>query len=709
MRRRAIAAAVTGLVAASLSVLVIGQARAAAGCRVTYTVTSQWPSGFGAKVALTNLGDPVTSWRLTWSFSAGQAITQGWNGTFTQSGADVTVTNTSWNGALGTGAGVDLGFNGSWNNSANPAPATFTMNGTICTGGVSEPTPTTPGPTTPGPTTPGPTTPGPTTSAIPPQQPVGRVLTVATGSAFRPVRHIAAGGLYALAENNRPPDSTLLPLRLNSLVQPAPGVGQRPNGQPPGGDSLLIAPQADRVGAAQYIRMPDIYPNFPYQWVSWADWLSKVDTMVTARLNATNVSNVVGWEIWNEPDWTWNTSAAGSFNEGWVRTYRQIRARDTLTPIVGPGTAGWQPSYMQSFLTHAKANNALPDVVVWHELNHTSASIAANVAAYRRMEASLGISPRPISINEYAWTDEVDVPGRVANYIAKLERAGVADAERAFWFEYGTVNGLVTNNQPTAAWWLYKWYGDMAGNMVTTVPQTQTALDGFASYDGTRRQVHVLFGNESGTNTVRLTGLGALGTTVRVRLESAPNSGRFTAVNAPTTHSDTTATASGGALNVSVPNMDAGRAYHLIVEPTSGVPSYQQRYEAENAAVFRAGRLSATSASNGGYVGRIDNSGDFRTHSYVDFVVNVPTARNYTMTIGYANGTGATATQGLAYNGGAWSTVSYPATSGWGQFGSTVSTTVNLRAGYNVIRLAKGSPFFAGGTGFAELDYIQLV
>jgi hypothetical protein len=78
------------------------------------------------------------------------------------------------------------------------------------------------------------------------------------------------------------------------------------------------------------------------------------------------------------------------------------------------------------------------------------------------------------------------------------------------------------------------------------------------------------------------------------------------------------------------------------------------------------------------------------------------------MRIGYANGGGATATQGLAYNGGAWSTVSYPATSGWGRFGNTVSTTVNLKAGYNVIRLAKGAPFFAGGTGSVELDYIEL-
>ncbi|MFJ7214999.1 carbohydrate-binding protein [Amycolatopsis sp. NPDC098790] len=530
----------------------------------------------------------------------------------------------------------------------------------------------------------------------------GHTLVVDAASPFRPVTHAAAGGLYALAENNRPADSTLLPLKLNTLTQPPPGVGQKPNGQPPGGDALLVAPQADRVGAAQVIRMPDIYPDFPYKWVSWDDWLSKVDTMVAKRLSATSVSNVAAWEIWNEPDWTWNTAAAGDFTAGWARTVQRIRTRDTVTPVAGPGYAGWDATRMRAFLTAAKSTNTLPDLVVWHELNHSSGAIAADVAAYRSLEASLGISPRQIFINEYAWTDEVDVPGRVANYVSKLERAGVAGADRAFWYEYGTVNGLVVNNQPTGTWWLYKWYGDLAGSMVRTTPPAQTGLDGFASYDSTRKRVDVVFGDEAGTNSVRVTGISG---TVRVTLESTPSSGRFTAVPAPTVLSTSTYTVSNGQITVPVPNMSATSAYHLVVEPTSG--TYQQRFEAENASVFRAQRLSSGSASNGGYVGRIDNSGDPRSDSYVDFVVNVPSARAYTMTIGYANGTGATSTQGLAYNGGAWSTVSYPPTAGWGRFG-TVSTTVSLHAGYNTIRLAKGAPFFAGGTGYAELDYLQL-
>ncbi|MBX6386932.1 MAG: hypothetical protein IRZ07_28800 [Microbispora sp.] len=542
-----------------------------------------------------------------------------------------------------------------------------------------------------------------------PAQAAGATLTVNVAQPFRPVTHVAAGGLYGLAENGRPADSTLLPLKLNSLTQPAPGVGQKPNGQPPGGDSLLVAPQATRAGAGEFIRMPDIYPDFPYKWVSWNDWLARVDKMVRDRRNATTVTNIIGWELWNEPDWTWNTAAAGSFNDGWTRTYRAVRALDTTTPIVGPSTATYNRSWMSSFLSNAKATGTLPDIICWHELIDP-ARIAADIADYRSLESSLGISPRRIAINEYAATSEVDVPGRISSYVAKFERAGVEMAHRAFWHEYGTMNGLVVNNtQPTGTWWLYKWYGDMAGRMVTTIPPTQTGLDGFAAYDSTRKIVSVVFGNESGTNTIRVTGIGALGSSVRVTLQSTPASGRFTAVPAPTTISTGTYAVSNGEISVTVPNMSATSAYNLVIQPVSGVPSYQQRYEAENAAVFRAQRLTSSSASEGGYVGRIDNNnGNHAIDSYVDFVVNVPTARTYTMTIGYANATGATATQGLAYNGGPWTTVSYPPTPAWGQFGATVSTTVNLQAGYNVIRLAKGSPYFSGGTGYAELDYIQL-
>ncbi|MEV8443907.1 cellulose binding domain-containing protein [Actinosynnema sp. NPDC051121] len=131
--RIAALAAAAALVATSAALIGSQSAAAAAGCRVDYSVGSQWPGGFTAAVAVTNLGDPVNGWRLSWTFPGDERITQSWNGTHTQSGAQVTAANATWNGAIATGATVTFGFNAT--TGARPAaPAVFTLNGTACTG-----------------------------------------------------------------------------------------------------------------------------------------------------------------------------------------------------------------------------------------------------------------------------------------------------------------------------------------------------------------------------------------------------------------------------------------------------------------------------------------------------------------------------------------------------------------------------------------------
>ena len=176
-RRWLTAVAAVALAAGGMTAATVGSAQAAAGCQVTYTVTSQWPGGFGAAVSVGNLGSPVTSWQLTWSFGAGQTITQLWNGSYAQSGAQVTVTNASYNGGIGTGASASFGFNGSWNNSANPVPSSFALNGTACTGSTvgSSPTPTASATPTPSPTKSGSPSSSPTASptASPSSSPTG--------------------------------------------------------------------------------------------------------------------------------------------------------------------------------------------------------------------------------------------------------------------------------------------------------------------------------------------------------------------------------------------------------------------------------------------------------------------------------------------------------------------------------------------------------
>jgi Cellulose binding domain/Glycosyl hydrolase family 12 len=145
----AAALAATGAVALALT----QPAAAASGCQVSYT-TSSWPGGFTASISITNLGSPVTSWTLAFTLPGNEAVAQGWSANYSQSGQNVTAANASYNGSLATNGSTSIGFNGSYSGGSFPGnPASFTLNGTPCTGTVSPgPTPT-PTPTvTPTPT-----------------------------------------------------------------------------------------------------------------------------------------------------------------------------------------------------------------------------------------------------------------------------------------------------------------------------------------------------------------------------------------------------------------------------------------------------------------------------------------------------------------------------------------------------------------------------
>jgi hypothetical protein len=104
-------------------------------CTVDYTISSQWQGGFGAAITIDNTGTTaLTNWTLTWAFANGQTVTDLWNGTETQSGVNVTVSSLNYNGSIPAGGSYSgMGFNGTWNNTANAVPAAFSLNGTACT------------------------------------------------------------------------------------------------------------------------------------------------------------------------------------------------------------------------------------------------------------------------------------------------------------------------------------------------------------------------------------------------------------------------------------------------------------------------------------------------------------------------------------------------------------------------------------------------
>jgi endo-1,4-beta-xylanase len=84
-------------------------------------VTSQWNAGFTGQVTIACSGASLSSWRASWTYGAGQQLTQAWNATCTQSGAAVTCANATYNGTVPDGGSVTFGFNASWSG-GNPVP-----------------------------------------------------------------------------------------------------------------------------------------------------------------------------------------------------------------------------------------------------------------------------------------------------------------------------------------------------------------------------------------------------------------------------------------------------------------------------------------------------------------------------------------------------------------------------------------------------------
>jgi endoglucanase len=197
-RRTALAVAGAAVVAAGglAAVIPIVGAAAASGCRVDYVIQNQWTTGFTGGVTITNLGDPLSSWRLEFDFPAGQQVSQGWEATWTQSAAHVTAASLSYNGSLGTGASVKTGFNGTWTG-VNAMPTAFSLNGVACTGGTTTTPPTQPPPTTP-PTTPNP----PPNGAAPALHVSGNKIVNAAGQTVRLLGVNRSGGEFACIQGN---------------------------------------------------------------------------------------------------------------------------------------------------------------------------------------------------------------------------------------------------------------------------------------------------------------------------------------------------------------------------------------------------------------------------------------------------------------------------------------------------------------------------
>jgi endoglucanase len=98
---------------------------------VAYSANA-WSNGFTADVRITNRGAALTSWALTFTVPANVTLSNGWSGTWSQSGSTITVRNAAWNGSLATGATTSTGFQATFTGATPAGPTDFALNGTPC-------------------------------------------------------------------------------------------------------------------------------------------------------------------------------------------------------------------------------------------------------------------------------------------------------------------------------------------------------------------------------------------------------------------------------------------------------------------------------------------------------------------------------------------------------------------------------------------------
>lgn len=416
-------------------------------------------------------------------------------------------------------------------------------------------------------------------------------ISVDTTSTVRAVSHVASGGLYALSDANTPNTSLLAPLKLKTFTQAPPFGQQIPNGEPKAaGQFNVIQPAAHSLGAKVMVRLPDYYDKFAYNFDSMDQWKSHVTQMVNEAKK--NSGDIYAYELWNEPNGYWKSPGdyghgksvdAGNYKsvtymQLWDETYKLVKQLDPSAKIVGPsldGLGASQMKWMQTFLLDAKKDGTLPDYISWHQWS--ASAYPGQAQALEKFELANGITkpgstePIPISINEYGAEQELGVPGQMVHYIQSFENDKYTDsADLAFWFNYGRMDNLLTDQQkPNGGYWLYKWYGDMSGNIDTTSTSSENgSLASLASTNADKSQTSVIFGGANGDNSITVNHLDAskFANGAKVQVNESPWYGVDTAVT-PKTIETGTVQVKNGTATVSVKGMKASSGYQLIVTP----------------------------------------------------------------------------------------------------------------------------------------------
>jgi hypothetical protein len=284
-----------------------------------------------------------------------------------------------------------------------------------------------------------------------------------------PITHAGSGVLHSISPT-APNDSMLSPIK-PSLFRAFPW-----------------ATHYDRAAAnnaAYQMVVSDLYKGattWPGDNNDWTEWETTCRTIAQTALAQ---GQVIQFDLWNEPDqpFFFGRSKA-QFLETWKHGVNAIRSVDPTATIVGPSTSTywWFTNLgVKDFLTYAKANNVLPDIISWHAWNH---NFDDDIRDLQQFGQQNGIDVSRLSINEYLPPEEAYSAGAIPYYLNTLETYRAESSAKSCWdtcFD-NSLDGLVgVNNSPRSIWWVYERYGKMNGNIVSTI--SDGTLDVVASQD----------------------------------------------------------------------------------------------------------------------------------------------------------------------------------------------------------------------------------
>ena len=539
------------------------------------------------------------------------------------------------------------------------------------------------------------------------------------------ILHGTAGFLYGISNEDVPTTNTLVPLKPKILVTKG-AVGT----EHPYGDSLDVAKTFLESGGWQIqMYVSNYYGVFgvtatPQEFaqvlkdyicpavVAWKKaWKEEHGTPDKPKDNigaSIDIDEAIVYVPINEgtPAKLDDGDYNDDFNQSWDIYWDAIKAVDPEASFVGPNSCsyGVQFNYnhwwtnkqatinkdgqeisvsdgMLDYFQHCADTNRLPDVVSWHELEtedldgiHYHMEDFKNIwyygvdwEKYFEITGATEIPKLPqVCINEYLDIWSSGVPGKMVNWMARLEDEGMTGT-LAYYHQANNLDDLTAGaNEGNAAWWVFQWYGNMAGTLQEVETDTHySELYGLATMDEEKDLATAIFGGYTGTIKVDLENVTSRDAFkgaewVNVTVEEASYLGFHGAVEeTPVIVKGIYPVNADGSVTVTIDNAQAPNAYKVTVQQASEeslaeaglilTRSNGTVYEAE-AATLGGGASVYSGSRSPIYYFSGDKVVAMPTNGTLTYTIDVPADGLYRLDFVYGNGQGSNRLNRFTHN-----------------------------------------------------------